>query len=110
MWPFAPAAIAALAAALSLPPYAQAMSPGDPAAGAKLARMCAVCHGKDGVAVRPHTPNIAGQDEGYLSEQLADYRSGERVHPEMNVVAASLNDAQIADLAAYFAAQEMASD
>lgn len=89
---------------------AQADTPGDPAAGRKLSRMCAVCHGKDGVAVRPHTPDIAGQDAGYLAEQLTHYRTGQRVHPEMNVVAGPLTDAQIADLAAWYAAQELASD
>jgi len=98
------------AAAALLAAAAHAYTPGDPEAGRKLSRMCAVCHGKDGVAVRPHTPNIAGQDEGYLAEQLTHYRTGERVHPEMNVVAGPLSDAQIADLAAWYAAQELAAD
>lgn len=75
------------------------------AEGRKLARMCSACHGRDGVAVRPHTPDIAGLDPDYLAEQLAAYRDGARRHEEMNVVARPLSDGQIASLAAWFASQ-----
>lgn len=97
-----------LAALLALGPLAAAA--GDPAEGRKVARMCSACHGKDGVAVRPHTPNIAGQDQDYLVEQLRHFRSGERQHEEMNVVARPLTDVQIANVAAWFAAQAIPSN
>jgi cytochrome c553 len=100
-----------LAAALVLSGAVFAAAPafaegaGNPEDGRKVARMCSACHGRDGVAVRPHTPNIAGLDPEYIAEQLAHFRSAERVHPEMNVVASGLSDQQIADLSAWFGSQ-----
>jgi cytochrome c553 len=99
---------AALLAAFSAP-ASPARAEGDPAAGRKLARMCAPCHGRDGAAVRPHTPNIGGLDPDYLAVQLGSFRAAERLHEEMNVVARPLSDAQIADLAAWYAAQPKAN-
>ncbi|SDZ80852.1 c-type cytochrome [Rubrimonas cliftonensis] len=86
---------------------APGLAEGDAEAGYKLARMCSACHGRDGAAVRANTPSIAGLDAEYISEQLMEYRSGGRVHPEMNIVAGGLKDDQISDLAAWFAAQEI---
>lgn len=71
-------------------------------AGNKKAAMCAACHGKDGLSRRPDVPHIAGQSEIYLQAQLRRFRSGERVHPEMNVVAASLSDEDIQDLVTWY--------
>ena len=104
--------LAAIAfAALALPAAPSlALGPGDPEEGRKIARMCSACHGRDGVAVCANTPNIAGQDPGYMAEQLVHYRSGERVHPEMNVVAKGLSDEQIANLAAWFGGQPIPSN
>ena len=76
---------------------------GDPAAGRQAAAACRVCHGMDGKSVRPDAPNIGGQLESYLRQQLLDYRSGKRQHPVMSVVAEGLSDADIDNLAAYYA-------
>ena len=76
---------------------------GDPAAGRQAAAACRVCHGMDGKSVRPDAPNIGGQLETYLRQQLLDYRSGNRQHPVMSVVAQGLSDADIDNLAAYYA-------
>jgi cytochrome c553 len=65
--------------------------------------MCAVCHGEYGVGVVPNTPNLAGQPEIYLAEQLKAYRSGTRSNEIMSVIAKPLTDAEIADLSAWFA-------
>lgn len=75
---------------------------GSAEAGNKKAAMCAACHGKDGLSRRPDVPHIAGQSEIYMSEQLRRFRSGERVHPEMNVIAKSLTDEDINDLVAWY--------
>lgn len=99
---------AALAAAILAP--APPVAAGDAAAGGRIARMCSPCHGRDGVAVRANTPQIGGLEADYIAFQLADYRSGARVHPEMNIVAGPLSDTQIADLAAWYAAQEGPAD
>ena len=75
----------------------------DVQAGRTKARMCAVCHGEFGVSVLPNAPSLAGQPEVYLAEQLKAYRSGKRSDETMSVVAKSLSDADISDLAAWFA-------
>jgi cytochrome c553 len=74
----------------------------DIAAGKSRAAQCAACHGPDGHAVVPQTPNLAGQDVDYLSEQLKDFRSGTRQNETMSVIAKPLTDAEIDNLAAYF--------
>lgn len=96
----------ALAAAFA---FAAAPSPAsaDAAAGRTKALMCATCHGANGLAVAPNTPHLAGQPEPYLVEQLKAYRSGKRAHEVMGVVAKPLTDADIADLAAWFASLEI---
>ncbi len=80
-----------------------AASPPAPPGRAK-ARPCAVCHGEFGIGTMPNTPNLAGQPQVYLAEQLRAYRSGKRTHEIMSVIARPLTDADIADLSAWFAA------
>ncbi len=93
-------AILASLLAAALPGAAWA---GDAAAGKEKAlHVCAVCHGPAGVAVAPETPNLAGEPEGYLSRQLKAFRSGKRQHEVMAVIAKSLSDDDIANLAAWF--------
>jgi cytochrome c553 len=79
----------------------------DAAAGRTKAQVCAPCHGANGLAVAPNTPHLAGQPEPYLVDQLKAYRSGKRAHEVMSVVAKPLTDADIADLAAWFASLEV---
>jgi cytochrome c553 len=62
-----------------------------------------VCHGQAGLSTLPNAPHLAGQPAIYLEEQLKSYRSGRRRHEQMNVVAKPLTDADIADLAAWYA-------
>jgi cytochrome c553 len=104
-------AIALLAAALALgaPALGQPAAAtqddapaGDPLAGRKLARSCAACHGINGIANTPDAANLAGQSSNYIVRQLLAFRSGERKNDTMSIMAASLTDAQIADVAAYF--------
>ena len=76
---------------------------GDPGAGRQKARQCQTCHGLDGMAKLPEAPNLAGQSEVYLVKALKDFRSGERRNDMMSLVMANLKDADIADLAAYYA-------
>jgi cytochrome c553 len=82
---------------------ATGLAQADVTLGKTKARACAVCHGALGVAVAPDTPNLAGQPERYLSEQLKAYRSGKRSHEVMSVMAKPLTDDDIGDLAAWFA-------
>ena len=73
-------------------------------AGKQVAGMCRTCHGLDGYAKIPLAPHIGGNEAAYLEDQLRRFRSGERVNEMMSVVAASLSDQQIADVAAWYAA------
>lgn len=72
------------------------------ARGEALSSQCRTCHGRDGRAAIPIAPNIGGEDPAYIAAQLTAFRKGTREHEMMSVVAKSLTDAQIADLAAYY--------
>jgi cytochrome c553 len=72
-------------------------------AGKEKAQSCAVCHGNNGLAQMPGAPNLAGQPAMYLVEQLKNYRSGKRSNEIMNVIAKPLSDADINNLAAWYA-------
>jgi len=80
---------------------------GDANAGEKKIAMCIGCHGIVGYqASFPEVykvPKISGQGEKYISTALNAYKKGERKHPTMRGIAASLTDQDIADIAAYYA-------
>jgi len=96
--------MAGLAAAIvSAPVPAQ----GDPDAGKQKNAMCAGCHGIPGFRTAyPEVysvPKLGGQNEAYLVNALKAYKAGERSHPSMIAIAASLSEQDMADLAAYYA-------
>jgi len=76
---------------------------GDPVAGKAKAMTCAACHGANGISPQDMWPNLAGQKEGYLISQLKMFRDGRRVNPMMTAMSKGLTDADIANLAAYYA-------
>ena len=92
--------LAGLTALIAATQTAQA---GDIAAGKKKALQCQTCHGMDGLSKLPEAPNLAGQVEVYLVKALGDYKSGERKNDMMSVVAPALSEADIADLATFYA-------
>jgi cytochrome c553 len=81
---------------------------GDVAAGKALAKNCAACHGETGIAANPAWPKLAGQKAGYIANALKAFRAGLRKDPMMAGVTRGLSDTDIANLAAYFAAQSCA--
>lgn len=89
-------------ATLSLAAQAQ-----DAAAGRQKAAMCIGCHGIPGYqASFPEVhkvPMISGQNAKYIASALEAYKKGERKHPTMRGVAASLSEKDIGDLAAFYA-------
>jgi cytochrome c553 len=97
-----------LAAALALAmPLAQAAPPkGDVAAGRikSGSERCQECHGLDGNGNGEDGKfaRLAGQYPAYIAKQLQDFRSGARKHDYMMVMAKSLEEADIADIAAYY--------
>lgn len=80
---------------------------GDPQNGRKVANMCKTCHGINGVARIPIAPHIGGETEAYITRQLAAFKSGEREHEMMTVVAKSLQDKAIRDVAAWYASMKV---
>jgi cytochrome c553 len=74
---------------------------------AKAESTCAVCHGLDGLAKIPEAPNLAGQNQNYLVEQLTAFKSGERKNEMMSIVSQTLSDADIENLAAYYSGIEV---
>ena len=58
-------------------------------------------------AVLPNAPNLAGQPEIHLTEQLKNYRSGKRTHAVMSVIAKPLSDKEIDDLSAWYASLQI---
>lgn len=83
--------------------------PGDVAAGAGKAAVCAACHSVDGNSTDPQYPKLAGQHERYIARQLALYKSGERENAIMLGFAAALGPQDMRDIGAYFATQKASS-
>ena len=83
----------------------QALAEGDAAAGQAKSAICAACHGADGNSAVPNWPKLAGQHEDYLARQLRLIKSGARPVAEMIGITPGISDADIDDLAAYFASQ-----
>jgi cytochrome c553 len=96
----------AIALALAVIP-AHALAAGDAAKGREKVQMCQGCHGIEGWRTAfpevYRVPRLAGQHEAYLVRALQAYRSGERSHPSMKAIAATLSDQEMADVAAYYA-------
>jgi len=82
-----------------------AASAADVEAGRRKSAPCATCHGPDGNAVLPGTPSLAGQPTFFTHWQLIKYRDGRRQDPQMSPFAQNLSDADMGDLAAFYAAQ-----
>lgn len=93
---------------LGLAVSAQALT-GNPKAGQVLSTThCAACHNQDGNSSTPIWPNIAGQHESYLIQQLIEFKKGaqgNRNQPVMASIVAQMSEQDFADMAAYFATQ-----
>ena len=67
---------------------------------------CIGCHGQQGRGVdNVYFPRLSGKPAGYLYQQLVAFRDGRRQYVPMNYLLAYLPDAYLANIAAYFAAQ-----
>ena len=103
----APAAAQAGASAAQAPAAAAAPA-GAKSIEAKVA-MCLGCHSIPGYQASfpevHHVPMISGQGAKYIAAALTAYKNGDRKHPTMRGIAASLSDQDINDVAAYYSAQ-----
>jgi cytochrome c553 len=74
----------------------------DPAAGKAKAAVCAGCHGANGEGSGANPP-LAGVPEDKFVQSLKDYKSGKRANAVMKNFAGPLSDADMANLAAFYA-------
>jgi cytochrome c553 len=73
--------------------------------GRRKAEVCASCHGADGNSTSPAIPSLAGQPPLYTYYQLLMFKQRQREDPQMSPFAADLSEADMQDLAAYYATQ-----
>jgi cytochrome c553 len=82
---------------------------GNPKAAPNKIEMCIGCHGiadyKTSFPEVYRVPKIGGQSAKYIEAALQAYKKGDRNHPSMHGIAASLSDQDIADIAAYYSQQ-----
>ena len=78
---------------------------GDAEAGKQKSAPCAACHGVDGNSINPAWPNLAGQGEKYLVDQLQLFKDRIRVNTLMNPQAQNLSEQDMLDLAAFYSNQ-----
>jgi cytochrome c553 len=88
---------------LTLTTFSMPSFAGDAETGKAKSAVCAACHGANGISPAPIWPNLAGQKEAYLVKQIKAFKNGERTDPTMAPMVAALTDADIDDLAAYYA-------
>lgn len=97
--------IALLLPALALAsPFA--LAKGNPDAGKAKSTPCQACHGPAGISASPEFPHLAGQHADYLYTALRHYKLGKRKNAIMAGQVTSLSDADMRDLAAFYAAQK----
>jgi len=78
---------------------------GNAAAGKDKSALCQGCHGEDGISFEPAIPKLAGQYAGYIGKQVRDFQTGFRSNAIMNGMAATVDDADLNDITAYFASK-----
>lgn len=82
-------------------------------AGKKLAQtVCAACHSADGNSAVSMYPKLAGQHAGYSIAAMHEFRKGDkgkRNNPIMFEQMKALSDADMENVAAYFASQDMSA-
>ncbi|HEX6019150.1 MAG TPA: c-type cytochrome [Burkholderiaceae bacterium] len=98
-----------LAATMALPAIAaESNAPAKPdlAKGQALStQICGACHTADGTRGSPANPIIAGQHPEYLVKQLSDFKSGKRDSAVMKAFASTLSDADMRNVAAFYASK-----
>jgi cytochrome c553 len=114
MKPFTPLphllAIALACASAAVPAFgeeAKAAAKPDLARGQEIStQICAACHAADGSRGIPVNPILQGQFAEYLVKQLTDFKSGKRDNPIMKGMASTLSDADMRNVAAFYASKQ----
>jgi len=84
----------------------QRIGKGSPVKGKTRSELCQGCHGELGLSLEDVIPNLAGQYADYIAKQLRNFQTGARTHQIMSAMAQTINDAELTDIAAYFASQQ----
>jgi cytochrome c553 len=85
-------------------PAASSKPTADARAGKAIAeQQCQACHGLNGGGVAPAIPHLAAQRERYLLASLKEYKDGKRTHAALRDLTKSMSEADMSNLAAYFA-------
>ena len=82
--------------------------PGPVQAGKADAAACAGCHGEGGISKTPGMPNLVALDPKYLVAAMKGYKSGQRKHDLMQSMLAAVSEADMNNLALYYALQKPA--
>ncbi|MGZ5113037.1 MAG: c-type cytochrome [Usitatibacter sp.] len=98
--PAQPAAAAAKAASAKPDPVQ---------AGKAASAGCAGCHGENGVSKTPGMPSLVGLDPKYIAAAIAAYKSGQRKNDLMKSLVAALSDADVNNIALFYALQKPAA-
>lgn len=86
---------------------ATAPAKADPAKGQTIStNVCAACHAADGSRGAATYPIIQGQHPEYLAKQLAEFKAGKRDNAIMKGMAATLSDADMKNVAAFYATKQ----
>lgn len=76
----------------------------DIAAGREKSKACVACHGEEGISRQDNYPHLHGQKQTYLLRQMRNFRDGgDRRDPIMTPMLESMIDADLVNLAAYYA-------
>ena len=68
--------------------------------------VCAACHTSDGSRGSPANPILQGQHSEYLVKQLTEFKSGKRDNAIMKGMSATLSDADMVNVAAFYAGKQ----
>ena len=80
----------------------------DLAKGATIsANVCVACHANDGSRGSPANPILQGQHPDYLVKQLTEFKAGKRDNPIMKGIASTLSDADMKNVAAFYASKDV---
>ena len=77
-------------------------------AGKAAASSCAGCHGETGISKTPGMPSLVALDPKYFLAAMSAYKSGQRKNEMMKSLSAALSDADLNNLAFYYALQKPA--
>ena len=83
---------------------------GNISSGKEKAAACVSCHGDNGNSLVSSFPKLAQQHSSYLIKQLQAFKNGTRKNPIMSSIAMGLTDADMLDIAAYYADQEVSAN